>query len=253
MKQFTSVGMCFVVAPLVVCAIATRSLAGGSLEVTSRQSVGRLSLFAGSGGAVSQFLDEDESTALNGPFAFSASETVFVTETMPASNGAATSTGSLGVTDSVVSSPTSLLISATRNASGMSTWGSGTGNGTATIVSELTVEFTVIGQSAAYSLVGNFDPGANNGVGAFRIGRPFASFDIVDINGVPATLDQSGFLPPNAYQFRLRITDMISANANTAMNSDASSFDIRFELNAIPEPGSLLLLAIGTVSALRRR
>lgn len=226
---------------------------GGILLVTGRESNASLNVLAGSGGAVSQFSESDAITTLNGSFSFSETFGAGVTTSTPLSNGTASANGSITVSDSVVSSASLLQITATRDASGTALWEAGTGNSLSTAISELTVDFTVVDEAAYYTLQGNFNPGTVNGVSAFRIGRPFASFDIVDINGTSVVLNQDGYLPPNEYQFRVRITDQVSASSGDPSDADTSSYNLTFQVQAVPEPSAAILLTICGAAALVRR
>jgi len=207
-------------------------------------------LFAGSGGATDTINESDLTTALTGTFSFSESGSVEVLETDNASNGSASASGSISVFDSVVQSgPGSLSVLATRTASGTAMHGSGTGVAQSYQNQVMQVRFVVNDTDARYTLAGSFDPGAiTTLIGEahnVRLYRPFTS-NVLENFDEAATMNESGLLiAGRTYEFRIHLNDRNRGTASDPSNSDASSFNLQFNVTSIPEPGSLMLLLIG--------
>lgn len=246
---------------LVLGLVTTSGAQAGSITIVERESSAENELFAGSAGAVRQDGDSAGTTALTGPFSFSHSGSVQVLESDPFSNGSASAGGSISVAENVTqSTSSSLSITATRSASGTAMWGSGTGIAQSYQNQELRVRFTINGDDATYSLTGDFDPGvittlvgeAHN----LRLNRPFTSNVLVDVDSA-ATLNEAGLLiAGRTYEFRIQLNDRNRGTAGDPSNSDASSFNIQFNVQSVPEPSTWLLAALGTAGlffARRRR
>jgi len=123
----------------------------------------------------------------------------------------------------------------------------------------LRVRFTVNGDNATYSLTGDFDPGvittlvgeAHN----LRLYRPFTAIVLENFDST-ATLNESGLLLAGlTYEFRILLNDRNRGTSGDPSNSDASSFNIQFNVQSVPEPSTWVLAALGVAGLLfaRRR
>jgi len=231
----------------------------GTILIIDRASSGGNELFAGSGGAVQQSDMSLGSTALTGAFGFSDTASVGLTESDPFSAGAAMAEGSISVSDNVVqSSSASLFLTGSRTASGSATYVSGTGNATSRQQQEFRVRFQVIGDDAAWSLTGSFDPGLDTSVfdaGNLLLHRPFTANQLIDVT-TATVLNESGTLDAGkTYELRIRVTDVLGASAGMPFEGDASSFNIQFNVTSlVPESSVLAFLApAGIVLAARRK
>lgn len=227
----------------------------GTITIVERESSAENALFAGSGGAVQQDGDSDSTAAPTGPFSFSHSGSVQVLESDPLSNGSASASGSISVAENVAQ-PTagSLSITATRTASSTAMWGSGTGTAQSYQSQELRVRFTVNGDDATYTLTGDFDPGVITTVvgeaHSLRLYRPFTANVLVDVDSA-ATLNEAGLLlAGRTYEFRILLNDRTRGSQSDPSNSDASNFDIQFNVQSVPEPSTWLLAALGVIAVL---
>src|SRR5690606_14664295 len=179
----------------------------GTLTIIERESSAANNLFAGSGGATDISNQSDSTTALTGAFSFSDSGSVVITGAEPAANGSASASGSITVADNVVqSAPYSLSVTASRTASGMASYGSGTGIAQSYQNQEMRVRFTVNGDNATYKLTGDFDPGViTTLVGeahTLSLRRPFTS-QTLEIFESAATIDEMGeLIAGRTYEFR---------------------------------------------------
>lgn len=224
----------------------------GTVTITERESLAANSLFAGSGGTVQTSEESDDTTALTGPFSFSDSNSVAVS--------AASASGSIEAADNVAQlSPTSISVTASRTATGTATHISGTGNAFSNQTQEVRVQFTVNGDDARYTLTGDFDPGAittiNGDTHSVRLYRPFTSNVFVDVDEA-ATLDESGILlAGRTYELRIRLSDRNSASSSSPFATDASSFNLQFNVFSIPEPATGMSVCLGSLLmiAVRRR
>ncbi len=228
----------------------------GSIAIVERESQASLDLAVTSLAAGDNGGDSGGSTASTGPFAFSNTDDA----TVSTGAGSASAVGSL-VVDDAVSQPTagSLVVHAERTASVASQIAEGstsTGAG-ADAYSRVRVRFDVVGDDVAYTLTGNFDPGADNPDTIFDFGhiqlyRPFTTFKPIDITSAGA-VNEAGTLPGgNTYELLIEVFDVTSAGGTKLLQGDASSYDLTFTV--VPEPASAALLAgcLGLVLGRRR-
>ncbi len=243
--------MAFAAAVLILS--GTDSFAG-SLAITQRESSASNIMWAGSAGASQSSNESDSTNALTGPFSFSDTNSVAVTPADPFSGGAASASGAMSVADNVVQSSSGLLsVTATRAASGIAMYGSGTGNAFSYQNQYLRVRFTVNGDDAMFTLVGAFDPGFTPPgivVGeayTVRLYRPFTSNVLVDVDSAE-TLNENGLLLAGlTYELEIALNDRNSANAGNPLQSDASSFDLQFNVVSVPEPSTAILAGFGAI------
>lgn len=234
--------------------------AAGTLTITERESSAGNSLFAGSAGAVDQSDASDNTAALTGAFSFGDSNSVAITEANPFSNGAASASGSISAADNVVQSSLSTLsVTASRVANGTANHFSGTGSAFSRQSQEVRVRFTVNGDDAMYTLTGSFDPGIiTTLIGeahSVRLYRPFTANVLVDVD-TAATLNESGLLLAGlTYELRIRVNDRNAASADSPSATDASNFNLQFNVVSVPEPSTGLLACLGGAFffAIRRR
>ncbi len=221
----------------------------GIITITERESRGNLSLFAGSGGAVDQYANEDVKADLTGAFGFGDSWDVAIDESQPYSLGTAGAIGSISVSDNVTQvSPGTLVLTATRSASGAASVISGASNASSTQGQTFRVRFTTGADPVNYTLTGDFDPGAITGVigdaRTISLRRPFTANHPVLIETAMSGIYETGTLPANqTWEFFVKMTDMTIANAGSPYAADSSSLDITLTLTSVPEPASVCLLA----------
>jgi len=222
----------------------------GVITIIQRESSAKNVLFAGSAGAVQQHDQSNSLASLTGAFGFSDSGSVAVFENDPFSNGTVDASGSITVSDNVTQgSPDSVVLTATRSASGTANHQSGTGNGISTQGQTFRVRFTTGDDPVNYSLTGNFDPGITTGIigenGRISLHRPFTANNPVLITTANAGINEIGTLPANrTYELLIRMTDKISANAGSPSAADASSLNIIFTLQSVPEPATVVMLTL---------
>lgn len=252
--------LCVVFVSAAFCFCCPGSLLAGSLTITQRESSASNMMWAGSAGA-SQTSDESDSTiALTGLFSFSDTNSVEVTPADQFSAGAASASGSMSAGDNVVQlSPGLLEVTATRTASGMAMYGSGTGSAYSYQNQTLRVRFTVTGDNAMFTLTGSFDPGYTPPgivVGeafSVRLYRPFTSNVLVDVDSA-ATLNENGLLLAGlTYELDIDLNDRNSANSGSPLQSDASSFNLQFNVASVPEPSTAILAVFGALFCISRR
>lgn len=217
-------------------------------------------MWAGSAGASQTSNESDDTNALTGLFSFSDTNSVAVTPADPFSGGAASASGSMSVADNVIQlSPGSLSVTATRTASGMAMYGSGTGSAYSYQNQSVRVRFTVNGDDAMFTLTGTFDPGYTPPgivVGeayTVRLYRPFTSTVLIDVDSA-ATLNESGLLLAGlTYELDIDLNDRNAASAGNPLQSDASSFNLQFNVVSVPEPTTGILAAFGALFCIALR
>jgi hypothetical protein len=226
--------------------------------VLSRTSSAEVKGFAGAGGAGQSFNQQQSSLATSGSFSFAENFDLAVTENMAFSTGAATSTGTLSVSDHLSQATIdSLLFTGSRSAGGAVARQSGAGVATAELIQEMRVRFQVTEQAVQYQLTGFYNPGASTGrvgeISQVQLYRPFTSFSAFNISGA-GPVNLTGTLNPGfIYEFRLRLTDSMGANSNNPNSADASNFNLQFRLNSVPEPSSAIFVAAPVLGCLMQR
>lgn len=223
-----------------VLAVLTPCFGGGSVTILSRTSHAINKVFAGSGGAVQQSEISDTTSALTGPFSFSDSAAVVVTEKDPFSNGSADAEGTLIATDSLVQSgPRTITLTAVRVSDGEANHGSGTGNGQSRQNHRVHFTVDVIDTPVQYQLTGDFNPGVESGPAFVELRRPFTA-NVQFYVDTAGPLNESGtLLPGRSYRFELRLEDDILASAGTPTRVAASSADLQFTISPIPCTGDV--------------
>ncbi len=231
----------------------------GTITIFQRESSGRNVLFAGSGGAVNQHDESDSQGALTGAFSFSDSGMVAISPGDPFSRGGANAEGAISLTDNVVQlSPSSVQLTATRTASSIAASTAGTGNGQSTQSQTFRVRFTVGNDPVLFSLTGDFDPGATTGIigeaGKISLRRPFTTLTPISIATLMTGINETGILMPgNTFEFLVRMNDTTRASAGSPFASDASSLNIVFTLESIPEPTSTMIFLLAAIPVACRR
>jgi hypothetical protein len=256
----TSHKWAFTAVVVTIAVLAIEQAQAGVITLVNRESKGKNALFAGSGGAVQQSDVNDSFGNLTGAFSFGDSGMVAVDDSQPFSTGTANAAGSISLTDNVTqSSPGTVVLTATRSASGSANSILGPSSGRSTQSQTFRVRFTTGVDPVDYALTGNFDPGATTGVigeaGRITLFRPFTTNVPVLINTATAGINEAGTLLANrTYELLVRMTDITSASANNPSNSDASSLDITLTLQSVPEPSAAILLTLASsVLAARRQ
>ena len=243
----------------------------GLITILERESLGRNELLAGSGGALQVHNQGASTNALTGAFSFADNASVAVTPSDFGSTGAANASGSISVSDNVSqNSLDSLLLQATRIATGTAGYGSGNGLARTEQRQEFRVRFRIEDDPVFYRLTGNYDPGVPGiftSASVMRLHRPFTTLEFFDITTNTPVVNETGVLPlgpsnsARTYEFRLRLDDVLGAAAqNPGPFTDVSSFNVQLELSStplnnstVPEPSSICYaLMFGALGLLRR-
>mgnify|MGYP007059389184 CR=1 FL=1 len=243
--------VCTMVAVLVLPAAVALS---GTITITQRESTGVNDLFAGAGGAVETHDMSGSSAAPTGPFSFSDSASVEVTESDPFSTGAADASGSVSTTDNVAQ-PNAATRNITANASANSTAQYTSGTGTVAANSRqrarTRVRFTVGDDDAMFFLTGNFTPAADSvfvgDVVTLELRRPFTVNKKFDIDTAGPVNEFGTLTAGQTWEFIVHINDMSVANAGDPFNSDSFNWDLTFTVVSVPEPAAWMLAVVGVV------
>ena len=235
------------------------AISQAEIVLTQRESRGGMDVFAGAGGAVDSRDSSNNKMDLTGSLAYADGHIAEVTESDRFSTGAANARVDISVTDNVTqSSPDLIVLTANRNSTSITQYGSGTGLANTTARHEFRVRFNVTDTPVRYNMSGTFDPGITSGivgeVGSLRLYRPFTSNEFFDIRTAGAVNETGILREGRTYEFRLWITDRLSASASKpGPFTDISSANINISFASVPEPNLLFTCLLGTLFCISRR